>query len=51
MRSVAHRELLKTGKIRGYIRRVIRLVTTSAAAHTRWRFSQALRRIARPSLL
>ena len=35
----------------GYISRVTTLVTTSAAAHTTLRLSQALRRIARPSLL
>jgi hypothetical protein len=36
---------------KGYISRVTTLVTASAAPHTRLRLSQALRRIARPSLL
>ncbi len=38
-------------KSKSYISRVTTLVTTSAAAHTRLRLSQALRRIARPNLL
>ena len=37
--------------LQGYISRVTRLVTTSAAAHTRFRLNHALRRAARPSLL